>query len=82
MTERQIAFLRVVKKKMGDMTQKEFANELGITEATLSRYLTGQREPSLSMIVRMSEVLKCTTDDLLKFDDETIRWALNLHKNT
>jgi DNA-binding XRE family transcriptional regulator len=41
------------------MTQGEFARKLGVTEATLSRYITGTHEPSMSKAERIAEILDC-----------------------
>lgn len=48
------------------MTQSQFARELGVTEATLSRYITGIYEPSVSKAERIAEILDC--DISLLFD--------------
>lgn len=85
MTDRQITFLRVVKKKMREakiIDQNDLARRMGIPHYSLSRYLSGKRKPDIDTIVRMAKALHCTTDELLIFDDETIKWALNLHKDT
>lgn len=48
------------------MTQSQFARELGVTDATLSRYITGTHEPSMSKAERIAEILDC--DISLLFD--------------
>ena len=50
------------------MTQKSLAQVVGITEASMSRYMNGSREPSLKAVVKMSDVLDVSTDWLLKGD--------------
>ena len=52
-----------------NMTQGEFAAELGVTDVTLSRYITGTFSPSLYRVVQMARILECTTDCLLNVDD-------------
>lgn len=46
------------------MTQKEFAEKLRITEASMSRYISGDRIPKATLLYRMSKVLGCTMEDL------------------
>lgn len=41
------------------MTQSQFARELDVTEATLSRYITGIHEPSASKIEQIAIILDC-----------------------
>lgn len=38
-----------LKERMGDMTQIEFAEEIGIAQSTLSEILSGKRLPGLSL---------------------------------
>ena len=46
------------------MTQKEFAEKLRITEASMSRYISGDRIPKATLLYRMSKALNCTMEDL------------------
>lgn len=48
-----------------DMTQRELADRTGITEAAVSRYVNGTREPRGEALVRIASVLGVTTDYLL-----------------
>lgn len=48
-----------------DMKQKELAELVGITEATLSRYENGKREPKSEIVSRIAKVLNVSTDYLL-----------------
>lgn len=48
-----------------DMSQRELANRTGLTEATISRYVNGTREPRGEALVRIATVLGVTTDYLL-----------------
>ena len=45
-------------------TQRRLAEEIGITEVTLSRYMSGTRQPTVYSLLRMSRVLGCTMEDL------------------
>nr|DAD95904.1 MAG TPA: nucleoside triphosphate pyrophosphohydrolase [Siphoviridae sp. ctGMq5] len=51
--------------KKNNMTQKELANKVGITEVSLSRYISGNRTPKVTIIVNIANALRTTTDYLL-----------------
>ena len=46
------------------MTQCECAKRLNITEASMSRYVAGQRTPKATLLYRMSRLFECTMEDL------------------
>lgn len=62
-----------IKKLIEDkeLTQKEVAEKLDITEATLSRYINGQRKPTGDTLIQLSRILETTTDYILKGEKET-----------
>lgn len=47
------------------MQQKELAETIGITEATMSRYISGEREPKPEMLANIATALHTTSDYLL-----------------
>lgn len=49
------------------MSKGEIAERLGITNAMLSRYITGKSIPSVDKAYQLARLLGCTTDEL--FDD-------------
>ncbi len=49
-------------------TQKELAEKTGITEASMSKYLSGDRTPRIDVIVNLANALDITTDELLGND--------------
>ena len=51
------------------MTQRELADETGLSESTISRYLHKQAIPSLKAIVNIAYALDCSMDDLIDFGD-------------
>lgn len=64
-------------KKRG-MTQKELAERIGVTEAVISRYISGDREPKPDALANMATALHTTSDFLLgiecdEFDHPRIR---------
>lgn len=54
--------------KQIEMSQKKFAEELGVSEATVSRYLRGERKPSVNVVWRIARILHTTPDYLLATD--------------
>src|SRR5574344_1491087 len=57
--------------KKNNMTQKEFAMKLAITESAMSRYMSNARMPKLNLLRQMAEVLGVTTDELLGKEDKS-----------
>jgi transcriptional regulator with XRE-family HTH domain len=51
--------------KQQNITQKELAEKVGITEATLSRYITGEREPKAETLSKIAKELNTTSEELL-----------------
>lgn len=56
--------LRMIMNEQG-LTQKELAQRANITEASMSKYLSGERTPRVDVIVNLSRALEVTTDELL-----------------
>ena len=52
-----------------NMTMKELAAIVGVTEAAISHYETGRREPDPNMLGRIANALHVTVDYLLGRDD-------------
>ena len=48
-----------------NITQKELASKLYVTDKTISSWESNRTEPSLEMIIRLSEVLECSATYLL-----------------
>lgn len=59
-------FVRRIKILMlrHSMTQEELANRLGISQPTLSGYLTGRNMPSFYFVTKLAKVLDCSPNDL------------------
>ncbi|MDO5462904.1 MAG: helix-turn-helix transcriptional regulator [bacterium] len=47
------------------MQQKELAEMCGVTEAAMSRYLSGERQPKSETLANMATALQTTSNDLL-----------------
>lgn len=52
------------------LTQKELAIKSGITEAAMSKYLSGERTPRIDIVVNLANALGVTTDELIGNDIE------------
>lgn len=53
-----------------NMTQKALAERICITEAMLSRYISGDREPKPEMIANIATALHTTSDFLLGIEND------------
>ena len=53
------------------LTQKKLSQLSGITEPSVSRYLKGEREARLDVILNFSKVLGVTPEYLLNEDEQT-----------
>ena len=58
------------KRKALGLTQVEMAKTLGITQTAYGNYELGKRNPKPEMLCKMSQVLKCTVDELLKGSED------------
>lgn len=47
------------------ITQKQLAELTGLTEAGISRYISGQRLPRIDILLKIADALSCTLDYLL-----------------
>jgi len=54
--------------KSANMQQKELAERLGIATATVSRYISGERDPKPEVLAQIAVTLGTTTDYLLGLD--------------
>ena len=52
--------------KEDSISQEELANRIGVSQAMVSRYMTGQCLPSLSTTIKIMDVLFCSLDNLIK----------------
>ena len=51
--------------KQKDMTQRDLAMMSGVTEAAMSRYMRGERQPRAEVVANMATALGVTSDYLL-----------------
>ncbi len=48
-----------------DMTQRNLADLVGVTEVTISRYINGSRQPRSDILGKIAKALNVSLDDLL-----------------
>lgn len=53
-----------------DLTKTELANKLDISERTLARYETGESEPTISVLIKMSHIFDVSIDYICCIKDE------------
>ena len=51
------------------ITQKELADDSGLSEASISYYVNGTKMPGVRAIVNLAYALDCSTDDLIDFGE-------------
>jgi len=56
--------------KVNNLTQRDLANDVGVTESTMCKYLSGDRVPGGETLSNLATALKTTTDYLLGLDNE------------
>ena len=56
--------------KQKDVTQREFAEMSGVTEAAMSRYMRGERQPRAEVVANMATALGVTSDYLLGREED------------
>lgn len=66
--------IREKRRAMG-MTMKELGRLVGVSEAAISHYETGRREPDPGMLKRIADVLGVTTDYLLSRESNSPKWV-------
>ena len=52
------------------VSQKELASTIGVTEAVISRYVSGERDPKPETIANIATALRTTSDYLLGIENE------------
>lgn len=63
--------LRLLKDQRG-LTQKEIADRLETTEATISRYVSGDRTPNIETAVELASLLNVSMDTLCGIDPPAV----------
>lgn len=61
-----------------NMTQAQLAEHIGVTRATLSRYVNGEREPRFATAQKIADVLQIHIDQLLGESSDPMEIAIRL----
>ena len=57
------------REQMG-LTQQQLARKTGVSRVSISRYESGQREPTLTIAAKLAAALGCTIEDLVEKKEE------------
>ena len=68
-------------KKQG-ISQRQLADRLNTTEASLSRYVNGEREPKADMLANIATALNTTSDYLLGIENNDFDLFVITEKST
>ena len=52
------------------MTQSDLSQKLGVSDVAVSRWETGERDPSTDTVRKLAAILGCSTDSLLAVPDQ------------
>lgn len=52
------------------LTPSNFADKIGCGKGTISRYLSGNKMPSVELLLRLADFFQCSTDYLLGLETE------------
>lgn len=63
--------LREAAASKGDHTGYAIAKRTGLAESTISRLLSGQQQPGVNTLLRLSRAYGVSTDDLMEHDEPT-----------
>ena len=56
-------------RKQERLTMKHLADLSGVSESAIGMYETGKRKPSFEVLLRLSEALGCTVDELVRGEE-------------
>ena len=57
--------IKEIRKKSG-YTQGSLAKELGVSQQAVSKWENGSAEPSVEVLIKLSEIFNCSIDELVK----------------
>lgn len=58
-----------------NISQKDLSVRLNLSEATISKYISGERKPKIDMVVNLATALNTTVDYLLGTEKENVDFA-------
>ena len=65
-------FHRYLSKKLfdNDMSQRELSIKMNIHESLVSRWMSGERVPTLPNIIKLASIFGVTTDEIIQSMEE------------
>ena len=67
MAEKKLNRLKVILAEK-NLSNKWLLEQLGVGQATISKWVTNSSQPNLEMLLRMSECLQVSLEELVRFD--------------
>lgn len=67
MAEKKLIRLKVILAEK-NLSNKWLSEQLGVGQATISKWVTNSSQPNLEMLLRMSECLQVSLEELVRFD--------------
>ena len=67
MEEKKLNRLKVILAEK-NLSNKWLSEQLGVGQATISKWVTNSSQPNLEMLLRMSECLQVSLEELVRFD--------------
>lgn len=64
-----MTFLKQLRKQRG-LTQEQVATALNVSSSAVSMWETGEREPNISVLIRLCKLLNCSIDELVLSEHE------------
>lgn len=65
MKNKQLNRLKVVLAEK-NISNKELAEKIGVGQVTMSKWVTNTSQPNLEMLIKISNALKVTIDELVR----------------
>lgn len=66
--------------QLNGMTQRDLSRKMNMTEASISRYINGERIPKANVLFSMAKALNCHVSWLLEFDELQKDKAVKLYE--
>ncbi len=60
-------------REKAELTQLKLAEAVGVSQAAVAMWESGERKPDIIMLKRIANVLKCTADELLASIDTNMK---------
>ena len=71
MGNKKLNRLRVVIAEK-NLSNKWLSEQLGVGQATISKWVTNTSQPNLEMLIKISKLLEIDINDLIRFDEVVV----------